>query len=190
MAILKVRNPKNEWEAVTDIEFNSIRLSDENTTIKLKANLDADGKYRLSISDTEDKNKEILAYKSELTNLGKEFDQLTEDINEKIDNFKKNYHPSTIDSIKNNKIIPDKEYNEYSLKNITSLTIDGSKFKRAHGFISFKSGHKPNASYEGGQWKVSGGNFEDANNGGTWEFDIYPHNGTNYIIWKNWDLVE
>jgi hypothetical protein len=156
----------------------------------LKANLDTDGKYRLLISDTEDENEENLAYKSELTNLDQKFNQLIEGMTEKVNNFKEIYHPSTIYSIENNKIIPDKEYNEYSLKDITSLTIDGSKFKRAHGFINFKSDYKPNASYTGGKWKVSGGNFEDANNGGTWEFDIYPHNGTNYIIWKNWDLVE
>ena len=206
MAILKVRNPKNEWEAVTDIEFNSIRLSNENTTIKLKSNVlthkqttidntktppEIEEKtvtdYRLSINDynTEDKFND-LAYLFDLDSLEVKLTKKINEDTENIENILKAYHPEIIKSINNNTIIPEKEYNEYSLTDIADLTINVSNSKRAHGFITFNK-ENPTITYSG-NYKVSGGNFEDG--GKIWEFDIYPHNGTNYIIWKNWDLVE
>ena len=213
MAILKVRNPKNEWEAVTDIEFNSIRLSDKNITIKLKSNVltreqttikDLENptestteeitSYRLSINDltTEDEFND-LAYLFDLDSLEAKLTAKINKNSQDIGNILDAYHhrAKNENEIENDTITPDKEYNEYSLKDITSLTINGSNLKRAHGFITFKSDSAPNISYnENSTWKISGANFEDANNGSTWEFDIYPHNNTNYIIWKNWDLVE
>lgn len=174
MAILKVRNTSNQWEAVKNLEINSLRLGE----IKLTNPVEDQSNLHAAIGETG--KKEVLAYKSYIDSKA---DEMKNDMDSFIDTVNSNiakYHPDTIYYTEGSPVIDIIENGNYDLTNVSSVTLNLTG-KRAHGFITFTS--RPSVQYNG-PYKVSGDEFADG--GRIWEFDIYPHDGVNYIIWKNW----
>lgn len=129
MAILKVRDLNNKWEAVKDIDFDTVSI--KGIEIKNEDNkLSADGKK--------------IAYESDIADIVKEIEKLKNKINTE---------PQSSESTT---IELDKDISEYSIKKASSITIKGYGYK-THGFVSFTS--KPSINYENNNHKDSGVDF-------------------------------
>lgn len=76
-----------------------------------------------------------------------------------------------------------KDNYDYSLTNVTSLTMAGSAV-RCHGFISF-SAALPIITISGFT-ASNGDDITVAAANEVWEFSVYPFNNNSYIIWKKW----
>lgn len=77
-------------------------------------------------------------------------------------------------------VCPCEDNTDYSYTDVTDFEmVVGAA--RCHGFITF--GTKGTVTVSG-YADTNGDDINEAKNGETWEFSVWPHNGFGYIIWQ------
>lgn len=76
---------------------------------------------------------------------------------------------------------------DYSFTDVTDLTLTVQPV-RCHGFVTF--GTKGTVTVDGYAGSDTGDDINDAEDGETWEFSVWAHNGKGFITWANKGVIE